>query len=107
MLVQTEANLVHWLVTVILPIAIAGASFYFSSQSRSSRLEHRITKLEVVNHEQEKIIESHNRRLDKHEEEQKITLALVQRMDHLNENIGDLKEDLAEIKKLVDQNMKI
>ena len=106
MVVQSEANLIHWLITVILPIAIAGSSFYYSSQNRASRLEHRITKLEVVNHEQEKIIESHNRRLDKHEEEQKITLALVQRMDHVNENIADLKKDLTEIKKLVNQNMK-
>ena len=103
---QTEPDLMNWLITVILPISISSASFYFSSQSRASRLEHRITKLEVVDHEIEKIIETHNQRLDKHQEEQKITLALVQRMDHLNENIGDLKGDIEEIKKLVDRNLR-
>lgn len=96
----------NWFITVILPLSISSASFYFSSQSRASRLEHRITKLEVFNHELEKIIDSHNQRLDKHQEEQKITLALVQRMDHLNENIGELKGNIEEVKKLVDQNLR-
>ena len=103
---QNEPDLMNWLITVILPISISSASFYFSSQSRASRLEHRITKLEVVDHEIEKIIETHNQRLDKHQEEHKITLALVQRMDHLNENIGDLKVNIEEVRKLVDQNLR-
>lgn len=103
---QTEADLIKWLITVIIPVSISSASFYFSSQARASRLEHRITKLEVVDHEIEKIIENHNQRLDKHQEEQKITLALVQRMDHLNENIGELKGDIEEVKKLVDRNLR-
>ncbi|QTA45682.1 hypothetical protein IBB97_05725 [Streptococcus thermophilus] len=103
---QTDSDLMNWIVSVILPISISSASFYFSSQSRASRLEHRITKLEVVDHEIEKIIENHNQRLDKYQEEQKITLALVQRMDHLNENIGELKGDIEEVKKLVDRNLR-
>lgn len=103
---QNEPDLMNWFITVILPLSISSASFYFSSQSRASRLEHRITKLEVFNHELEKIIDSHNQRLDKHQEEQKITLALVQRMDHLNENIGELKGNIEEVKKLVDQNLR-
>ena len=103
---QTEPDLMNWLITVILPICISSASFYFSSQSRASRLEHRITKLEVFDNELEKTIESHNQRLDKHEEEQKITLALVQRMDHLNENVVELKGNIEEVKKLVDRNLR-
>lgn len=103
---QNEPDLMNWFITVILPLSISSASFYFSSQSRASRLEHRITKLEVFNHELEKIIDSHNKRLDKHQEEQKITLALVQRMDHLNENIGELKGNIEEVKKLVDKNLR-
>ena len=106
MVKQTEPDLMNWLITVILPICISSASFYFSSQSRASRLEHRITKLEVFDHELEKTIESHNQRLDKHEEEQKITLALVQRMDHLNENVVELKGNIEEVKKLVDRNLR-
>ena len=98
MVTQNEPDLMNWLITVILPISISSASFYFSSQSRASRLEPRITKLEVVDHEIEKIIETHNQRLDKHQEEQKITLALVQRMDHLNENIGELKGNIEEVR---------
>ncbi|AZF90821.1 hypothetical protein CHPC879_0020 [Streptococcus phage CHPC879] len=103
---QTEPDMVKWILTVFIPLSISSASFYFTSQSRASRLEHRITKLEVVDREIEKIIETHNQRLDKHQEEQKITLALVQRMDHLNENIGELKGNIEEVKKLVDQNLR-
>lgn len=95
---QTEPDLIKWLIEVILPISISSASFYFTSQSRASRLEHRITKLEVIDHEIEKIIETHNHRLDKHQEDQKIILALVQRMDHLNESIGELKGNIEEVK---------
>lgn len=103
---QNDPDLMNWIITVILPISISSASFYFSSQSRASRLEHRITKLEVVDHEIEKIIKNHNDRLDKYQEDQKIILALVQRMDHLNENIGELKGNIEEVKKLVDRNLR-
>ena len=103
---QNDTDLMNWLITVILPISISSASFYFSSQSRASRLEHRITKLEVFDHELEKTIESHNQRLDKYQEEQKIILALVQRMDHINENVVELKGNIEEVKKLVDRNLR-
>lgn len=100
--VHTEAELMHWLLTVVLPVIVTGATFYTSAKGRASQLESRITTLEVINKEQEKVIESHNRRLDKHEEEQKITLALVERIDNLNANMRELKTDVADIKKLVD-----
>lgn len=102
MAVHTEAELMHWILTVVLPVIVTGATFYTSAKGRAAQLERRITTLEVVNQEQEKVIESHNRRLDKHEEEQKITLALVERIDNLNANMRELKKDVADIKKLVD-----
>ena len=103
---QNEPDLMNWIITVILPISISSASFYFSSQSRASCLEHRITKLEVVDHEIEKIIKNHNDRLDKYQEDQKIILALVQRMDHINENVVELKGNIEEIRKIVDRNLR-
>lgn len=95
---QNEPDLMNWVITVILPISISSASFYFSSQSRASRLEHRITKLEVLDHELKKTIESHSQRLDKYQEEQKIILALIQRMDHINENVVELKGNIEEVR---------
>lgn len=88
----------HWLITVVFPVIITGATFYVASKNRTAELEHRLTELEVINRQQEKVIDSHNRRLDKHEEEQKITLALVERIDSLSRNINDLKNDMSEIK---------
>ena len=105
MINQTDPDLMKWFVTVIIPISISSASFYFSSQSRASRLEHRITKLEAFDHEIEKIIGTHNKRLDTFQEEQKIIIALVQRMDHLNENIAELKGNIEEVKKLVNRKL--
>lgn len=102
MAVHTEVELMHWILTVVLPVIVTGATFYISAKGRASQLERRLTTLEVINKEQEKVIESHNRRLDKHEEEQKITLALVERIDNLNANMRELKNDVADIKKLVD-----
>lgn len=102
MAVHTEVELMRWILTVALPVIVTGATFYISAKGRASQLESRLTTLEVVNKEQEKVIESHNRRLDKHEEEQKITLALVERIDNLNANMRELKNDVADIKKLVD-----
>ena len=93
-----EAQLVHWLVTVILPVVLTGATFYISAQNKASQLERRLTTLEVINSEQEKTIASHMRRLDKHEEEQKTTLKLVERIDFMNESIKELKGDIVDIK---------
>lgn len=93
-----EKELMHWLITVVFPVMITGATFYIASKNRTAELEHRLTELEVINRQQEKVIDSHNRRLDKHEEEQKITLALVERIDSLSRNINDLKNDMSEIK---------
>nr|DAQ31358.1 MAG TPA: Protein of unknown function (DUF2730) [Caudoviricetes sp.] len=104
--VHTEAELMHWLLTVVLPVIVTGATFYTSAKGRASQLESRLTTLEVINREQEKVIESHGRRLDKHEEEQKITLALVERIDNLNENMRGLQKDVSDIKHLVDTNLK-
>lgn len=95
----------NWFITGVLPISISSASFYFSSQSRASRLEHRITKLEAFNHEIEKIIEKHNKLHDACQEDQKMTLALVQRIDHLNENVVELKGNIEEVKKIVDRKL--
>lgn len=93
-----EKELMHWLITVVFPVIVTGATFYVASKNRTAELEHRLTELEVINRQQEKVIDSHNRRLDKHEEEQKITLALVERIDSLSRNINDLKNDMSEIK---------
>lgn len=93
-----EKELMHWLITVVFPVLVTGASFYVASKNRTADLEHRLTELEVINRQQEKTIDSHSRRLDKHEEEQKITLALVERIDSLGRNINDLKNDMREIK---------
>jgi uncharacterized coiled-coil protein SlyX len=93
-----EKELMHWLITVVFPVMITGASFYIASKNRTADLEHRLTELEVINRQQEKVIDSHNKRLDKHEEEQKITLALVERIDNLNRSINDMKSDMSEIK---------
>lgn len=96
-----EKELMHWVVTVIFPIFISCASFYIASKNRTTELEHRLTELEVSIKHQEKVMDSHNLRLDKYEDEQKIIRALVERMDYMNDGLKSVKEDVDEIKVLV------
>ena len=83
-----EKELMHWFITVVIPIVISMGSF-------------RLTELEVSDKHNEKLMDSHTLRLDKYEEEQKIIRALVERMDYMNESLKSVKNDMDEIKVLV------
>nr|DAK11294.1 MAG TPA: cell division protein [Caudoviricetes sp.] len=96
-----EKELMHWVLTVIFPIVISGATFYISAKNRTGDLEHRLTELEVSAKHQDKNLDSIAYRLDKYEEEQKIIRALVDRMDYMNEGLKSVKEDVDEIKLIV------
>lgn len=93
-----EKELMHWLITVVFPVMITGASFYVASKNRTAELEHRLTELEVINRQQEKVIDSYGVRLDKHEEEQKTMREMVQQIRNLSEDVRDFRADLKEIK---------
>ena len=96
-----EKELMHWFITVVIPIVISLGSFYISSKNRAADLEHRLTELEVSDKHNEKLMDSHTLRLDKYEEEQKIIRALVERMDYMNESLKSVKSDMDELKSLV------
>lgn len=93
-----EKELMHWLITVVFPVIVTGASFYVASKNRTAELEHRLTELEVINRQQEKVIDSYGVRLDKHEEEQKTMREMVQQIRNLSEDVRDFRADLKEIK---------
>lgn len=93
-----EKELMHWLITVVFPVIITGATFYVASKNRTAELEHRLTELEVINRQQEKVIDSYGVRLDKHEEEQKTMREMVQQIRNLSEDVRDFRADLKEIK---------
>ena len=93
-----EKELMHWLITVVCPVMITGATFYVASKNRTAELEHRLTELEVINRQQEKVIDRYGVRLDKHEEEQKTMREMVQQIRNLSEDVRDFRADLKEIK---------
>ena len=93
-----EKELMHWLVTVVIPVLIATSTVYMNIRNHAAELEHRLTELEVINRQQEKIIDSHNQRLSKHEEEQKTMHEMVQQIKNLSEDMRDFRGDLKEIK---------
>ena len=93
-----EKELMHWLITVVFPVIVTGVSFYVASKNRTAELEHRLTELEVINRQQEKVIDSYGVRLDKHEEEQKTMREMVQQIRNLSEDVRDFRADLKEIK---------
>ena len=88
----------YWFTTVLLPIGISVFASLTSAKQNASRLEHRLTTLEVINREQEKVIENQNDRLNKHDEEQKTMREMVVHIKNLSEDMRDFKVDLKEIK---------
>ena len=88
----------HWFTTVLLPIGISVFASLTSAKQNASRLEHRLTTLEVINREQEKVIDHQNDRLNKHDEEQKTMREMVVHIKNLSEDMRDFKADLKEIK---------
>lgn len=98
---MAERELMHWLVTTVIPIALSVAGFYIATKNNTASLEHRLTELEALNKSQEKMIEAHARRLDKHDEEQKIMRGMIEQIKHLSENVSELKADLKEIKEKI------
>ena len=95
---MAEKEFMDWLMTIVLPIALSVASFYAVAKSSTSNLEHRLTELETISKSQEKIIDMHASRLDKHDEEQKTMQAMIEQVKNLSVNVGELKTDLKEIK---------
>lgn len=88
----------NWCATVLLPIGVGILATLTSAKQNASQLEHRLTTLEVINREQEKVIENQNDRLNKHDEEQKTMQAMVVHIKNLSEDMRDFKTDLKEIK---------
>ena len=88
----------QWFTTVLLPIGLSVLASLTTAKQNASRLEHRLTTLEVINREQAKVIENQNDRLNKHDEEQKTMREMVIHIKNLSEDMRDFKADLKEIK---------
>ena len=96
---MTEKELMHWLITVVLPVSLTLIGFYTTNKSKAGAMEKRLTTMEVLIDMQSKILDSHDIRLCKHEEEQKITMSLVEQIKNLSTDIGELKQDFKDFQK--------
>ena len=96
-----DKEFMHWFVTVLLPIGIGILGALMTTRQNASRLEHRLTTLEVINREQEKTIDNQNNRLNKHDEEQKTMREMIVHIKNLSEDMRDFKADLKEIKEKI------
>ena len=88
----------QWFTTVLLPIGLSVLASLTTAKQNASRLEHRLTTLEVINRELEKVIGNQNDRLNQHDEEQKTMREMVIHIKNLSEDMRDFKADLKEIK---------
>ena len=93
-----EKELMHWMMTVLFPVVISAAGFYSVIKTYTANLEHRLTELEAIERSQEKMLDMHTTRLDKHDEEQKMMLGMIEQIKNLSKNVAELKNDLKEIK---------
>ncbi|SES23960.1 DUF7365 family protein [Streptococcus gallolyticus] len=98
---MAEKELMHWLMTTVFPIALSTTTLYITTRNNTANLEHRLTELETINKSQEKLLDMHSSRLDKHDEEQKMMLGMIEQIRNLTENVSELKADLKEIKEKI------
>lgn len=87
---DVKADVLIWLVSTAIPII----SLYFSNKSRIKESENRMTVLEMeVKHLSKRV--NHNvGRLDKHDEQTRATLALVEQVRHLTATVEEVKQDV-------------
>lgn len=72
-------------------VGLAGLWAFFAT--RLTNQEQRITRLEMLVEKNREEIERHQIRLDSHDVDNKIMLALVEKVDGLKEDIQELKDE--------------
>lgn len=92
-----ERELMHWLMTVVLPIVISVGGVVAGLRSNIAKSEHRLTKIEAENAFQAKTIAEQNIRLNKHDEEQKTMMAMIEQIKNLSEDVKEVKSDMKKI----------
>lgn len=96
-----EKEFMHWFMTVLFPVGVGALGVLITTKQNANKLEHRLTRLEVINAEQEKTIATQNQRLNKHDEEQKTMREMIVHIKNLSEDMRDFKADLKEIKEKI------
>ncbi|WP_315026588.1 hypothetical protein [Abiotrophia defectiva] len=82
-----SSEVLGYIIGVLIPVA----GLYLNNKSKITEQEHRMTMIEAGQNYIQKLSEQNSRRLDEHDEQNKITYQLV-------EQIKAMKEDLIEIK---------
>lgn len=70
------------------------AGMYGVFHNRTTKQENRITRLELRGERNTDILQQHQQRLDNHDVENKVMLALVEKVDGLKEDIAEIKQKL-------------
>ncbi|MDQ0221973.1 DUF7365 family protein [Streptococcus moroccensis] len=94
-----EKELMHWMMTVAIPLLVSLFTVFNVNKIRTETLERRLTKLEIFSDNQNKLLDNHEARLVKHEEEQKVMIGLIEQIRSLSQDIGELRTDLKDLQK--------
>lgn len=73
-------------------VGLAGLWAFFAT--RLTNQEQRITRLEMFVEKNREQLDRHNIRLDNHDLDNKIMLALVEKVDALKEDIKEIKDEI-------------
>ena len=73
-------------------VGLAGLWAFFAT--RLTNQEQRITRLEMLVEKNREQLDRHNIRLDNHDLDNKIMLALVEKVDALKEDIREIKDEI-------------
>lgn len=90
---QQQAEIVYTI--IIFGIALAGVFFNF--KGRVEKTENRITKIEMALEYLVKNVETNVERLNDHDKQQQVMIALVQQVNVLTDDMSELKADVKQL----------
>ena len=91
---MSEKELMHWLMTTVVPIALSALTFYFAARNSTSSLEHRLTRLESDNEYRTKILEEYKIRLDNHDKQNEALIRMTEQISNLSQKVDEINKKL-------------
>ena len=85
-----SSEVLGYIIGVLIPVA----GLYLNNKSKITEQEHRMTMIEASQNYTQKLAEQNSRRLDEHDEQNKITYQLVEQIKAMKEDVIEIKQKL-------------
>lgn len=85
-----SSEVLGYIIGVLIPVA----GLYLNNKSKITEQEHRMTMIEAGQNYIQKLSEQNSRRLDEHDEQNKITYQLMEQIKAIKEDVIEIKQKL-------------